>query len=126
MPLAETKTNCRQGNLRATICSRLICMSKASYYTDLISKLVSKLSELLGTLETLLKGRTEKLYLPCDSSEDLAHKFTDYFECKISTIGVDLDLRRSILQDPFPDACFEHLQCLGLITFTCIVCLLQL
>ena len=78
---------------------RLIRLSKASYCTDLISELVSKLSELFGTLETLQTDRTEKLYLPCDSSEDLANKFTDYFEWKI---------RRSILQDPFPDACFEH------------------
>ena len=84
---------------QCTVVHRLIRLSKASYYTDLISELVSKLSELFGTLETLLKDRTEKLYLPCDSSEDLANKFTDYFEWKI---------RRSILQDPFPDACFEH------------------
>ena len=83
-------------------------MSKASYYTDLISELESIPSELFGTLETLLKGRTEKLYPPCDSSEDLANKFTDYFERKIGAIRVDLDLRRSILQDPFPDAYFEH------------------
>lgn len=68
-------------------------MSKASYYTDLISELVSKLSELSGTLETLLKSRIEKLYLPCDSSEDLANKFTDRFEWMI---------RRSTLQEPFP------------------------
>ena len=87
---------------------RLICMSKASYYTDLISELVSKLSELFGTVETLLKGRTEKRCVPCDSCEYLAKKVTDYFEWKISTIGVNLVLRRSILQDPFPDACFEH------------------
>ena len=74
-------------------------MSKARHHSDLFSELVSRLSELFGTLETLLKGRTEKLYLPCDSSEDLANKLTDYFEWKI---------RRSILQDPFRDACFEH------------------
>lgn len=63
-------------------------MSKASYYTDLISELVSKLSELFGTFETLLKGRTEKLSLPCDSSEDLVNKFTDYFEWKIGRLKV--------------------------------------
>ena len=85
--------------INCAVVHRLICLSKASYYTDLISERVSKLSELFGTLETLLKDRTEKLYLPYDSSEDLANKSTDYFEWKI---------RRSILQDPFPDACFEH------------------
>ena len=83
-------------------------MSKASHYTDLISELESKPSELFGTLETLQKGRTEKLYPPCDSSKDLANKFADCFERKISAIRVDLDLRRSIVQDPFPDAYFEH------------------
>ena len=61
---------------QCTVIYRLICLSKASYYTNLISELVSKLSELFGTLETLLKGRTEKLYLPCDSSEDLANNYS--------------------------------------------------
>ena len=78
----------------------LIRTSKASYYTDLISELKSKPSDLFGTLETLLKGRTEKLYPPCNSSEDLANLFADYFEWKISTIRADLHLRRPILQDP--------------------------
>ena len=87
---------------------RLVRTSKASYYTNLISELKSKPSDLFGTLETLLKGRTEKLQPPCNSSEDLANLFADYFERKISTIRADLDLRRPILQDPFPDACFEH------------------
>ena len=63
---------------------------------------------MFGTLETLLKGRSEKLYPPCNSSEDLGNLFADYFERKISAIRVDLDLRRPILQDPLPDACFEH------------------
>ena len=83
-------------------------MSKASYYTDRISELKSKPSDLFGTLETLLKGRTEKLYSPCNSTEDLANLFADYFGRKIGTIRADLDLRRPILQDPFSDACFEH------------------
>lgn len=89
---------------QCAVIPRLIHMSKANYYTDLISELESKPSELFGTLETLLKGRTEKLYPPCDSSEDLANKFADYFKWKISTNRVDLDLGRSILQHPFPDA----------------------
>ena len=64
---------------------------------------------MFGTLETLLKGRAEKLYPPCNSTEDLANLFADYFERKkIVTIRADLDLRRPILQDPFSDACFEH------------------
>ena len=93
---------------QCAVVHRLIRKSKASYYTDIISELKSKPSDLFGTLETLLKGKTEKLYLPCNSSEDLANLFADYFERKISTIRADLDLRRPILQDPFPDACFEH------------------
>ena len=64
---------------------------------------------MFGTLETLLKGRAEKLYPPCNSTKDLANLFADYFERKkIVTIRADLDLRRPILQDPFSDACFEH------------------
>ena len=26
----------------------------------------------------------------------------------MNTIGADIDLRRSKVQDPFPDTCFEH------------------
>ena len=85
---------------QCAVVHRLIRTSKASYHKDLISELKSKLSDLFGTLETLLKGRTEKLYPPCNSSEDLANLFADYFERKISTIRADLDLRRPILQDP--------------------------
>ena len=54
------------------------------------------------------RGRAEKLYSPCNSTEDLANLFADYFGRKIGTIRADLDLRRPILQDPFSDACFEH------------------
>ena len=90
---------------QCAVVHRLIRKSKESYYTDIISELKSKPSDLFGTLETLLKGKTEKLYPPCNSSEDLAKLFADYFERKISTIRADLDLRRPILQDPFPDAC---------------------
>ena len=63
---------------------------------------------MFGTLETLLKGRAEKLYPPCNYTEDLANLFADYFERKIGTIRGDLDLRRPIIQDLFSDACFEH------------------
>ena len=63
---------------------------------------------MFGTFETLLKGRAEKLYPPCNSTEDLANLFADYFEWKIGTIRADRDLWRPILQDPFSDACFEH------------------
>lgn len=49
---------------------------KQAYYTDLISELESKPSELFGTQETLLKGRTEKLYPPCNASEDLANQYS--------------------------------------------------
>ena len=90
------------------VAHRLIRTSKAGYYTNLISELKSKPSDLFGILETLLKGKTKKLQPPCNSSEDLANLFADYSERKISTIRADLDLRRPILQDPFPDACFEH------------------
>ena len=90
------------------VVQRLIRTPKASYYTNLICELKSKPSDLFGTLETLLMGRTEKLQPPCNSSEDLANLFADYFERKIGTIRADLDLRRPIHQDPFPDACFEH------------------
>ena len=94
---------------QCTVVHRLIRTSKASYYTDRISELKSKPSDLFRTLETLLKGRAEKLYPPCNSTKDLANLFADYFERKkIVTIRADLDLRRPILQDPFSDACFEH------------------
>lgn len=34
---------------QGAVVHRLMCLSKASYYTNLISELVSKLSELFGT-----------------------------------------------------------------------------
>ena len=56
----------------------------------------------------LLKGRTEKLYPPCSSTEKLANRFADYFEQKISTIRVELDCKRMEQQNSFPDTCLRQ------------------
>ena len=77
-------------------------------YTELISELASDPKELFGTLEVLLKGRTEKLYPPCSSVEELANRFADYFEQKISTIKAELDCKRMEQQNPFPDTCLRQ------------------
>ena len=100
--MTETRLTVRRENYtqQCAVIHGLIHTSKASYHKDLISELKSRPNDLFGTLETLLKGRTEKLYPPCNSSEDLANLFADYFERKIRTIRADLDLRRPILQDP--------------------------
>ena len=77
---------------QCAVVHRLIRESKAIHYTDLIEELESKPRELFGTLETLLKGRTEKLYPSCSSPQDLAYRFSDYFEEKINTIRLGLIL----------------------------------
>lgn len=56
----------------------------------------------------LLKDRTERLYPPCSSTEELANRFADYFEQKISTIRVELDCKRIEEQNPFPDTCLRQ------------------
>ena len=56
----------------------------------------------------LLKGRTEKLYPPCSSTEELANRFADYFEQKISTIRAELDCKRMEQQNSFPDTCLRQ------------------
>ncbi len=55
----------------------------------------------------LLKGRTEKLYPPCSSTEELANRFAD-FKQKISTIRAELDCKRMEQQNPFPDMCLRQ------------------
>lgn len=87
-----------------TVC-KLICGAKENYNTELISELASDPKELFGTLEVLLKGRTEKLYPSSSSNEELANRFADYFEQKISTIRAELDCKRMEQQNPFPDMC---------------------
>ena len=61
---------------------KLICEAKGNYYAELISELESDPKELFGTLEVLLKGRTEKLYPHCSSTEELANRFADYLNIK--------------------------------------------
>ena len=87
---------------------KLICGAKENYYTELISELASDPKELFGTLEMLLKGRTERLYPLRSSTEELANRFADYFEQKISTIRVELDCKRMEQQNPFPDTCLRQ------------------
>jgi len=87
---------------------KLICGAKENYYTELISELASDPKELFGTLEMLLKGRTERLYPLCSSTEELANRFADYFEQKISTIRLELDCKRMEKQNPFPDTCLRQ------------------
>ena len=55
-----------------------------------------------------VKGRTERLYPPVTSPEVLPNRFADYFEQKISNIRTELDLRRTEVQNPFPDSGQRH------------------
>ena len=91
----------------AVVC-KLIRGAKERYYSELIAELSSDPRELFRTLETLLKGRTERLYPPVTSPEVLPNRFADYFEQKISNIRTELDLRRTEVQNPFPDSSQRH------------------
>ena len=91
----------------AVVC-KLIRGAKERYYSELIAELSSDPRELFRTLETLLKGRTERLYPPVTSPEVLPNRFADYFEQKISNIRTELDLRRTEVQNPSPDSSQRH------------------
>ena len=78
------------------------------YYSELIAELSSDPGELFRTLETLLNGKTERLYPPVTSPEVLPNRFADYFEQKRTNIRAELDLRRTELRTPYPDASQGH------------------
>ena len=90
------------------IVCKLIRGAKERYYSELVAEPSSDPRELFRTLETLLKGRTERLYPPVTSPEVLPSRFADYFEQKISNIRTELDLRRTEVQNPFPDSSQRH------------------
>lgn len=77
----------------AVVC-KLIRGAKERYYSELIADLSSDPRELFRTLETLLNGKTERLYPPVTSLEVLPNRFADYFKQKITNIRAELDLRR--------------------------------
>ena len=91
----------------AVVC-KSIPEAKERYYSELIAELSSDPRELFRTLETLLNGKTERLYPSVTSPEVLPNRFADYFEQKITNIRAELDLRRSELRNPFLDASQEH------------------
>ena len=76
--------------------------------SELITELSSDPRELFRTLETLLNGKTERLYPPVTCPEVLPNRFADYFEQKITNIRAELDLRRTELRNPSPDVSQEH------------------
>ena len=93
---------------QCVVVCKLIREARERYYCELIAELASDPRELFRTLETLLIGRTERLYSIITSPEVLPNRFAVYFEQKISNIRAELNLRRVELQNPFPDSSEQH------------------
>ena len=78
----------------------LICSSKRTYYTKLISDNQSDYKLLFKTIDSLLHRKCDTPYPPCNSPLDLANKFVEFFSDKITKIRVDLDNAALIHQVP--------------------------
>ena len=70
---------------QCVVVCKLIRGAKERYY----SELSSDPRELFKTLETLLNGKTERLYPPVTSPEVLPNRFADYFEQKITNVTLE-------------------------------------
>ena len=73
------------------VVNSLICSSKRTYYTKLISDSQTDYKLLFKTIDSLLHRKCDIPYPPCNSPSDLANKFVEFFSDKITKIRVDLD-----------------------------------
>lgn len=64
--------------------------AKAKYYSEMIIDLESDQKALFKSLDSFLKSKPEMTFPSCNSTEELANNFADYFENKITIIRSDL------------------------------------